>query len=152
MHSRLLRRSNALSALAWFLLFGVTLAFIPGMGGCGKGNLTLEQADPGAVPLDPDFKLVFDIIDRQCVPCHGAGSDSTGGDVPAQQNPGGETGVLGVGPDLSTCVLIVRNRFAIQRDVLDTRRMPPGAWPRLTSEETLTIQRWLVNGAKAPCN
>jgi hypothetical protein len=29
--------------------------------------------------------------------------------------------------------------------------MPPGAWPRLSEEEKLLVQRWLSQGACSPC-
>jgi uncharacterized membrane protein len=44
---------------------------------------------------------------------------------------------------------------ALRFDILDqvnANEMPPGAMPRLTSEEKLIIRRWVENGAVAPCN
>jgi len=52
---------------------------------------------------------------------------------------------------LNTCTDIVAQRFDILDRVQDNT-MPPGVMPRLTSEEKLTIERWVANGAPAPCN
>ncbi len=119
--------------------------------GCGRGDLPLEQVDPAAVPLDPDFALVYDIFDRECIPCH---SGSGPGDAPAPA-PGrdGAAAVLGGSePGLSTCADIIANLSDIEKDVFRKNSMPPGAWPRLTSQEKLILFRWIGNGAKAPCN
>lgn len=107
-------------------------AFIA-LAGCGSGDLTLGQADPKAVPADPSFDLVFSIIERECVSCHGSDSSEER-------------------PNLSTCEDVVAQSLLIETEVLIKNSMPPGAQPRLTSEEKLIIERWLENGAKAPCN
>jgi uncharacterized membrane protein len=97
---------------------------------CGSGDRPLDQIDPDSVPDPPAYEQVFAIIDRECVPCH------SGDDGP---------------PDFSTCTAVVAERDKIWERI-DNNTMPPGAWPRLSSEERLTIRRWIDDGAPAPCN
>ncbi len=149
LHAHARRRSRARTAAMLRRLAWVALLLAAG---CGRGDLPLDQVDPDAVPLDPDFALVYDIFDRQCIPCH---SGSGPGDAPPARD--GATGAAatalgGSEPGLSTCADIIANLGDIERDVFRDNSMPPGAWPRLTSEEKLILFRWISNGAKAPCN
>ena len=132
MTTRLTITVGALIAVA-FLLASAFLA-------CGSGELTLDQVDPNAVPQNPSFDQVNAIIQRNCVSCHDGDSDS------------GSGGLFGVKPNLQTCESIIKNIDRIDKQVLDKNAMPPGAWPRLTSEEKLIIQRWIDDGAPAPCD
>jgi uncharacterized membrane protein len=101
---------------------------------CGRGDKTLLEADPQAVPLAPSYDAVRAILDRNCVPCHkGQGSD------------------LAVRPNFETCEGVLGDLGRIVQDAVQLEKMPPGAWPRLTEEEKLTITRWIENGACAPC-
>jgi uncharacterized membrane protein len=129
------------------------LAFCALFSACGSGDQTLAQADPNAVPQDPDFQLVWNIMQRDCAPCHTDAEDDDDGDED-EESPAVLPGlVAGVEPDLSTCQGIVDSRFDILESVIDKNDMPPGAWPRLTSEEKLILERWVDNGAKVttPC-
>jgi len=118
------------------------------LGACGSGDLTLAEADPDAVPQDPDFQLVWNIMQRDCVPCHTDSEDGEDEDeIRGRIDP---VLVAGVEPDLSTCQSIVDNRFDVVESAISKNDMPPGAWPRLTSEEKLILERWVNNGAKVP--
>jgi uncharacterized membrane protein len=108
------------------LLFLVLLASCQ-----GSGDLPLDQADPDAVPANPTFDQVNAIVQRACTPCHQGGGEA---DAP-----------------IESCTDIVAQRESIWETAVDNT-MPPGALPRLTSEEKLTIRRWIDNGAPAPCN
>ena len=125
---------NRPSRLLWVLLLLTA-------GACqGSGDRPLDQVDPAAVSADPTFDQVNAIVHRSCVPCHQGGAEAQAGRVLNDDAPG-----------LESCDDIVSLRFSIL-DQVDANLMPPGAWPRLTSEEKLTIQRWVENGAPAPCN
>ncbi|MEE9268712.1 MAG: hypothetical protein V3V49_00465 [Candidatus Krumholzibacteria bacterium] len=102
---------------------------------CGSGDLPLDQVDPNAAPLQPTWSQVFPIFQRECIPCH------------ATDDPPG-----GTRPNLETCEAIIANLADIATDIFVLNKMPPGAWPRLTEVERLTIERWIANGATAPCN
>lgn len=113
---------------------------------CGAGDRSLEAVDPDAVDANPAFEQVDAILQRSCVPCHqGEGEDA----APAALR----TRALAddAEPNLESCAEVVAQRFGIMEQV-DANLMPPGAWPRLTSEEKLTIRRWIDTGAPAPCN
>jgi len=99
--------------------------------GCGSGDRPLEAVDPEAVPVDPTWNQVYPIIQRECTPCHDDG---------------------GVDPKYVTCEDVIDELGDLYEEVFEKNTMPPGAWPRLTSEEKLAIQRWIDNGAKGPCN
>lgn len=135
------------------LFSSLVLLLVSLLAACGSGDGTLADVDPNAVPLDPDFQLIVNILDRACVPCHEQGSndedpeDSSGSTA---ASPG--TTAFKTFPDLETCQSIVDNQAIIVDRALDKNDMPPGAWPRLSSEERLIILRWIANGAKAPCN
>lgn len=119
---------------------------------CGSGGGSLEDVDPNAVPLDPDFQLIVNIMDRACVPCHEEGSNDEGPDDSSGGNASFGTSAFQTYPDLETCQSIVDHTADIVDRALNKNDMPPGAWPRLSSEERLIILRWIENGAKAPCN
>ena len=70
--------------------------------GCGSGDLTLAEVDPNAVPLDPDFELVFNIVQRDCVPCHTDAEDEEDGPQNASSLEILLTVSGGVEPDLRT--------------------------------------------------
>jgi uncharacterized membrane protein len=110
------------------LLAGCILACVAG---CGWGDRPLSAVDPGAAPLHPGYDLVQRIVQHDCVPCHG-------GSVSAE-------------PDLSTCESLVAHADDIGRTVLERGSMPPGAWPRLGDVDKLVLQRWIDDGAPAPC-
>jgi len=130
-----------------------TLVLVSLLAACGSGDGTLADVDPNAVPLDPDFQLIVNILDRACVPCHGEGADDDGPED-SSGNAAAPYGTIAfkTEPDLETCLSIIDNQDDIVDRALDKNDMPPGAWPRLSSEERLIIERWIANGAKAPCN
>jgi uncharacterized membrane protein len=118
----------------------------------GSGDLPLDQVDPDAAPQNPTYDQIFAIMHNKCVTCH-TESEGDGGD-------GGDGGYSVSGrrrttaeaeSDLSDCVEIVGLRDDILQRVEDNT-MPPGAMPKLTNEQKLTIRRWVENGAPAPCN
>jgi uncharacterized membrane protein len=129
------------------LLLAGALAMVV-IAGCGSGDLTLDQADPDAVAANPTWDQVFGIFQRECAPCH---TDDEGEDEPEDRTPG-LAPFGGVEPDLQTCSTIIENLDRSLVRMLDDNDMPPGAWPRLTSEERLIVQRWNEQGAVAPCN
>lgn len=95
--------------------------------GCGSGDRPLAEVDPSAVPDSTTFEQLFNIIQRECLPCHDEG---------------------GTEPRFDTCEHVVENSAALFEQVIVRNAMPPGAWPRLTSGEKLVIQRW---DGGAPC-
>ena len=120
------------------------LALIAVSTGCASGDHSLDTVDPNAVAADPTYDQVYAIIQNKCVLCHDSGGE------------GGEDFQVGVvaeddAPPFTTCTEIVSQRDEILARVEDNT-MPPGALPRLTSEEKLVLQRWIANGAPAPCN
>lgn len=116
----------------------------------GSGDLPLDQVDPDAVATNPTFDQVNAIMHRACVPCHKGEGEDGGNDLVLE---GFRTRVLAedAEPNLDDCGEIVAQRNSIWEQV-DGNLMPPGAWPRLTSEEKLIIRRWIDTGAPAPCN
>jgi uncharacterized membrane protein len=133
------------------LLLLVSLAAIH-LAGCNSGDATLAQVDPGAVPQNPDYDSVFGIIQRECAPCHTESDDDGPEDAGAWAGEGPRPAALGgVEPDLTTCEGILSALSGVDEEIRENT-MPPGAWPRLSSEEKLTIERWIDNGAVAPCN
>lgn len=132
-----------------FFVSAVALFFIASamMSSCSSGDAPLELVDPDAVPHDPDFELVFNIIQNECAPCHDDNDDGED----EEETRGSRLGLLkGVEPSLQTCDEIFDQRDDIW-DEIEKNTMPPGAWPRLSSAEKLIIQRWLENGAVVPC-
>ena len=80
---------------------------------CGRGDKTLLEADPGAVPAAPTYDDVRAILDLNCVPCHkGQGSDLT------------------IRPNLETCDGLMGDLGRVVQDAVELENMPPGAWPR----------------------
>jgi uncharacterized membrane protein len=113
------------------LLFVLALAAVSAIAACSSGDKTLEEVDPQAVTANPTFDQVNAIIHNKCVICHDGSSEKA---FP-----------------LNTCTDIV----ALRGDILDrvqNNTMPPGVLPRLSNEEKLLFQRWVENGAPAPCN
>jgi uncharacterized membrane protein len=116
-------------------------------GACASGDDTLDAVDPQAVDANPTYEQVFAILHNRCVLCHdgdgeGEGDLAYGGPALAAEDDL---------PGFEDCTSIVASRNDILERVEDNT-MPPGALPRLTSEEKLTIRRWVENGAPAPCN
>ena len=143
-------RSAAASGLArcarpWFLALALSAPAV--LAACGSGDRPLDQVDPGSVAAEPTYDQVYAIVYRECVPCHQEGED--GEDyAPAQSSP---RAILEDSPKLDDCTSIVAQSESIWQTI-EANTMPPGAWPRLTSEERLTIRRWIDNGMPAPCN
>ena len=137
----------------WFILVLVVAAFSIGCG--GSGDLPLDQVDPQAVSEDPTYDQVFAILHNSCVSCHDSGGDDDDDDDDDGgygTAPGTKTRIVADDlPDFTDCVEIVAFRDDILEQIEDNL-MPPGAMPRLTSEQKLTIRRWIDNGAAAPCN
>lgn len=123
--------------LGWSLglvLVPAALALLALASACGQGDKTLLEADPGAVSAAPTYEDVRAIVDLNCVPCHkGQGSDVT------------------IRPNLQTCEGLTGDLTRVIQDAVVLEKMPPGAWPRLSEEDKLTITRWFDNGACAPC-
>ncbi|HET6347702.1 MAG TPA: hypothetical protein VFH88_01330 [Candidatus Krumholzibacteria bacterium] len=114
----------------WPLLLFVAMAAV--LAACSSGDRTLEAVDPNAVAINPTYDQVHAIVHNNCEFCHKAGS--TGRISP-----------------LSNCEEIVGLSGDILARIQDNT-MPPSALPRLSSEDKLLIQRWVENGAPAPCN
>lgn len=113
---------------------------------CASGDQTLDAVDPNAVVTDPTYDQVFAIIHNRCVLCHEGNDDDDEDGYDFRVTTSAEDA-----PGLETCTSIV----ALSGDILERvedNTMPPGALPRLTSEEKLIIRRWVENGALAPCN
>ena len=110
----------------------VCAALAIGIAACSSGDKTLDAVDPNAVIANPTFDQVNAIIHNKCVSCH---------DENASEDYSSFT----------TCTAIVAERGSIL-DRIQDNTMPPGALPRVTTEEKLIIQRWVENGAPAPCN
>jgi uncharacterized membrane protein len=121
--------------LAWGAVTAVAIALTV-FWGCASGDHPLDVVDPDAVPADPSWSQVFSIVQRECTPCHKDGA-SSGEDEDD--------------PRYVTCEDVISELGDLYEEIFEKNTMPPGAWPRLTSEEKLTIQRWIDNGAKAPC-
>lgn len=126
----------------------VVLALVAAVLACnGSGDLPLDQVDPEAAPANPTYDQVFTILHNRCVTCHTGEGEDEGEFVTLRERA--TTG--DAEPDLSDCVEIVALRDDILQQV-EENTMPPGAMPRLTNEQKLTIRRWVENGAPAPCN
>ena len=100
--------------------------------GCGWGDRPLAAVDPAAAPLHPNYEDVQRIVQHDCVPCHG--------------------GSVNTQPNLSTCEDVIAHVEDIRRTVMENGSMPPGAWPRLGEVDKLILQRWIDDGAPAPCS
>jgi len=128
-----------------FLVF-ISVAAAGWIGACASGDDTLDAVDPQAVDESPTFEQVNAIIQNRCVLCHDSGGEDEGEDDYFRVSTVAEDV-----PGLATCTSIVALREDILSEV-EGNTMPPGALPRLTSEEKLQIRRWVENGAPAPCN
>ncbi|MCI0452701.1 MAG: hypothetical protein L0Z51_09990, partial [Candidatus Latescibacteria bacterium] len=97
------------------------------------------------------YDQVYAILQNNCVTCHTGEDedDDDGNGGYSLSRPRATTG--DTEPDLSDCVEIVAFRGDILAQV-EGNTMPPGAIPRLTSEQKLAIRRWIEDGAPAPCN
>jgi uncharacterized membrane protein len=132
------------------ITFLILAVFAVALAGCASGDQTLDAVDPQAVPDEPTYEAVFAIIQNKCNLCHddGEGDDDDDDDYFV-------AGAAALADDdipaLNDCTSIVAQRLEIL-DQVENNTMPPGAMPRLTSEEKLKIRRWVENGAPAPCN
>lgn len=106
---------------------------------CNSGSKSLLEADPGAVPATPTYVMVQAVLDRACAPCHHSGGAPR------------DLGLLEGDYDYSTCRGVVSGLGGIFDTAIRGSSMPPGAWPRLTAEEKLLIERWADQGACGPC-
>jgi uncharacterized membrane protein len=113
-----------------FALLLAAWAGIFALSACGSGDDPLGVVDPEAVPANPTYEQVYGIVQRECTPCHGDG---------------------GADPSYEDCEDLLENVDGLVTEALDRNTMPPGAWPRLNSEERLIISRWVSQGADAPC-
>ena len=137
-------RRRILQPCQLFILAALAIPLV----GCASGDETLDAVDPQAVPAEPTYEAVFAIIQNKCVLCHDDGGDDENDDYFVVD---GATVADDDVPALDDCTSIVALREDILERVEDNS-MPPGALPRLTSEEKLKIRRWIDNGAPAPCN
>ena len=114
-----------------YLLFSIiviTVVALAAIGaGCGSGDLPLWEADPEAVPEVTEWEQVNAIVQRECTPCHGENGEE---------------------PRYDRCEDVVGNFEDLYDQVFEQNLMPPGAWPRLSSEEKLVLSRW---SGEAPC-
>lgn len=136
-------------------VLGLVAVALVVLAGCDAGDLTLDQVDPDAVPAEPTFDQVFSIFQRECAPCHTDSKDDDEPDEPQGRSPSPVT-FGGAAPDYSTCAGIIANLDDALGAIFGNNNMPPGAWPRLTSEEKLIIERWVQQwddgGQVSPCN
>lgn len=117
---------------------------------CGFGDKPLGVVDPEAAPATPTYQQVKAILDRRCLVCHGGGS---GGDRAAAIARAGLAPAAAQEDDqnYSDCAGVVADLGGILRTAVLDASMPPGALPRLTEVEKLTVSRWIEQGACAPC-
>ncbi len=120
MRSRLTIMLRSLTALIPAIAIVVAIS-------CSSGDKPLAIADPGAVPDTTTYDQFFLIIQRECLPCHDDG---------------------GTEPPFDTCENVLANFDALVEEVFVTNTLTPVAWPRLSIEERLVIQRW---SGEAPC-
>jgi len=113
------------------MILALLAALAAAFAACSSGDKTLDAVDPQAVTAHPTFDQVNAIVHNKCVICH----DASAGKI----------------SPLASCTDIVALRGDILNRIQDNT-MPPGVLPRVTSEERLLIQRWVENGAPAPCN
>ena len=117
--------------------WGVLLSILAA---CASGDRTLNEADPGIVAQRPAYAQVEPIFQADCVPCH-SGADERAGRRLATMV------AIANDPGLESCQSIVNNLEDVVEEIFDKNSMPPGAWPRLTSKERLTTERWIDGGA-----
>ncbi|UCH83000.1 MAG: hypothetical protein JSW50_11075 [Candidatus Latescibacterota bacterium] len=139
------RSGNSYLRLLLVISIVALTIFVAAVVGCASGDRPLEAVDPDSVPADPTWDQVFSIIQRECTPCH---NDDNGKD---EDDDGSENGDDDDDPNYETCEGVVGGLSDLYDEVFEKNTMPPGAWPRLTSEEKLIIQRWIDNGVKSPC-
>lgn len=119
---------RALLVILSTLLLGLAIT------ACGDLG-TLDEVDPEAAPATPTWdEHVAPIVDQYCANCHG---DS------AQFGPA-------EGYVVETCTQVKRGWRSFASTTFDSKSMPPGAAPRPTSSELLTLQRWHDQGAVCP--
>jgi hypothetical protein len=123
------------------LLLFLGLWMLLGLAACNSGDLTLAEVDPEAVPLEPGYQDVRLILERSCVPCHNSGKPLPRG-TSGGSDGGGVLATAEDDPDYDTCEGIIADPVGLLSTVLD-ESMPPGAWPRLTEAEKLTLVRWV---------
>jgi len=111
---------------------------------CGSGDAPLAVVDPGAAPLQPTYSQAKGILDYYCLPCHGGGGGARREPAPAVEEDGESI-------DVSSCEAIHQSLSGILDTSVDGNSMPPGALPRLTEREKLTLKRWIAQGACSPC-
>lgn len=112
----------------------LTVGLTAALTACGDMG-TLDEVDPEAAPAEPTWdEHVAPIIDARCSTCH---SES------AQFGPA-------EGYILETCAQTKRQWRSIRETAFESKTMPPGAAPRMTSSELLTLQRWHDQGAVCP--
>ncbi|HEX6790750.1 MAG TPA: hypothetical protein VF247_05515 [Candidatus Krumholzibacteria bacterium] len=146
MHNTTVPAARTRGRLWLSILPGLVLgAIVASIAACGSGDQTLDAIDPQAVVANPTYDQVFAIIHNNCNTCHTGSGEGEEGDAPQGVALADDV------PGFETCTAIVAQRFDIFEKIEDNT-MPPGALPRLTSEQRLTIQRWIENGAPAPCN
>jgi uncharacterized membrane protein/mono/diheme cytochrome c family protein len=111
-----------------------------------------EEADPGT-PRDEKTQFYLDhvqpILEHRCIRCHGPTKQK--GDYrlddPALALAGGESGKPAIVPGEPMASELVR-LILLPPD--DDEVMPPEGKEPLTADETLTIIRWIQNGATFP--
>lgn len=99
--------------------------------GCGLGDLSIDEADPGSVPAQPTYERdVRALMGYYCSPCH---------------SPDAQLGTAG-GYDYSSYGGVVAGYAGIVDQVFNKQSMPPGAARRLTLREEAIIERWAAQG------
>lgn len=129
-----------------FTLVCLCLATTAALTSCNSGDLTLADVDPNAVG-EASYEQVRAIFKKNCVPCHQ--TDNKPGGILATAGEQQDDELEDV--DLESCEGIQEYAGEAVRVLLEDT-MPPGAWPRLTEAQKLTISNWLSDGACAPCN
>lgn len=122
-----------LKRMRWGVLLSILAA-------CASGDRTLNEADPGIVAQRPAYAQVEPIFQADCVPCHSGTDERAGRRLTTMV-------AIANDPGLESCQSIVNNLEDVVEEIFDKNSMPPGAWPRLTSKERLTIERWIDGGA-----
>lgn len=132
-------------------LFRISLlaSLISFLSGCSSGDRTLAEVDPDAAPANPTYDQVVAILDRSCVPCHGAGNASPAPLTSLASREDDQEDDSD--PDYDSCEGIQDGLDGIIQTAIDEGSMPPGAWPRLNERERLILVRWIEQGACSPC-
>ena len=134
-----------LKRMRWGVLLSILAA-------CASGDRTLNEADPGIVAQRPAYAQVEPIFQADCVPCHSGTDERAEYDRLFDEARAGRrlatmVAIANDDPGLESCQSIVNNLEDVVEEIFDKNSMPPGAWPRLTSKERLTIERWIDGGA-----